>query len=83
MGELGGDRFPIDALRLLGVPLHEPRGVGHLGPSLLKGLPHLQGHEPGQGLLVLQDALVPAPQDPRPLIGRGPAPEGEGRHCLL
>ena len=62
------DRVAIDALSLLAEPLQKSSGVGHFPARLGERLPLLDGHEPGEILLVLPHQVEPGAQDRGPLL---------------
>ena len=73
------DGVAVDPLGFLGKPFDEGCAVGNLAARFGKRFALLQGHDPGQVFLVVEDQFVPAAQDARTLLGAAAPPGREGR----
>ncbi len=84
---VGRDDVAVGALGLLGEPFDEAGAVDDLAARLGERLALFGGHDPRELVRVLDDQLVPAPQDRGALAREQPRPLPErtlrGRHSLL
>ena len=71
---MGGYDLAVGTLTLFGEPVDEIGRIDDLASRLADGLAHLEGHDPGEVLLVLEEQLVPAPQDHAAILGGADSP---------
>ena len=73
----------VRALAFLGEPVDEPGRVGDFPLGFGQWLPVLEGHDQGKVVAVLQDQVVPAPDDLAAFLGGAGPPVGPRRlGCL-
>ena len=72
-----GDALAVGALAFLGEPFEERGGVGHFAARLGERLARFGGDQPGEVVLVREQACLQAHQQGGALLGRGLPPGGQ------